>query len=264
MACHQPPVRWLHMIRSVLFVIWIYLTMAILAFAFLPGMLLSRRFAVWAVRCWMRNVRWSLRVIAGIETEIRCEENVRDGPLIWASKHQSMYDAFVPWFVLDHPAIIIKRELLWYPMFGWYAMRTDMIAINRSGGSKTLRAMVEASRKRMEQDKGRQLLIFPEGTRVAPGSPPQYKSGVYAMYNGLNVPVVPVANNIGLCWPAHGVRRRPGKAVIEILPPIPPGLEKKDFMDTLQNAIEPTCERLLDEGLAIQGRTRADLKPEPA
>lgn len=252
------------MIRSVLFVIWIYLTMAFLAFLFLPGMLVSRRFAVWAVKFWMKNVRWSLRVIARVETEIRGEENVPDGPLIWASKHQSMYDAFVPWFVLDHPAIIIKRELLWYPMFGWYAMRTDMIAIDRSGGSKTLRSMVEASRKRMEKDKGRQLLIFPEGTRVAPGSSPKYKSGVYAMYKGLDVPVVPVANNIGLCWPAHGVRRRPGKAVIEILPAIEPGLTKREFMEKLQNAIEPACEKLLDEGLALQGRSRADLKPEPA
>ncbi|MEO1476397.1 MAG: lysophospholipid acyltransferase family protein [Pseudomonadota bacterium] len=252
------------MLRSILFVIWIYATMAVLAFAFLPGMLLSRRFAVWSVKFWMRNVRWSLRVIAGIETEIRGVENIPEGPIIWASKHQSMYDAFVPWFVLPHPAIVIKRELLWYPMFGWYAMRTDMIAIKRSGGSKTLRAMVDASKKRMEKDKGRQLLIFPEGTRVAPGAPPQYKSGVFGMYHGLNVPVVPVANNIGLCWPAHGIRRRPGKVVVEILPPIAPGLAKTEFMDRLENTIEPACERLLDEGLALQGRTRADLKMEPA
>ncbi|MEO1406674.1 MAG: lysophospholipid acyltransferase family protein [Pseudomonadota bacterium] len=250
------------MIRSLLFVLWIYGTMVFLAFLFLPGMLLSRRFAVWAVRFWMKNARWSLRVIAGVETEIRGEEHVPEGPLIWASKHQSMYDAFVPWLVLDHPAIIIKRELLWYPVFGWYAFRTDMIAIDRSGGSKTLRAMVDASKKRMEEDKGRQLLIFPEGTRVAPGSPPQYKSGVYAMYKELDVPVVPVANNIGLCWPAHGIRRRPGKVVVEVLPPIAPGLNKQDFMDKLQNTIEPACDRLLDEGLAYQGRSRADLKTE--
>ncbi|MEM9670177.1 MAG: 1-acyl-sn-glycerol-3-phosphate acyltransferase [Pseudomonadota bacterium] len=252
------------MVRSILFVLYIYGSMAVLAFLFLPGMLLSRRFAVWSVRFWIRNVRWSLRVIAGVETEIRGAQNIPDGPLIWASKHQSMYDAFVPWLVLDHPAIVIKKELLWYPIFGWYAMRTDMIAIDRAGGSKTLRAMVEASKKRLFTDKGRQLLIFPEGTRVAPGAPPQYKSGVYGMYNALDVPVVPVANNIGLCWPAHGIRRRPGKVVVEILSPILPGLRKKEFMADLEGAIEPACDRLLEEGLAIQGRGRADLEVEPA
>ena len=245
------------MIRSILFITWIYGTMFVFAFAFLPGMLVSRRFAVWGVRFWIRNVRWSLRVIVGIETEIRGVENLPDGAIIWASKHQSMYDGFVPWLVLDHPAIIIKRELLWYPMFGWYAKRTDMIAINRGGGSKTLKAMVDASRQRM--DEGRQLLIFPEGTRQAPGAEPTYRPGVFALYTGLNVPVVPVANNIGLCWPARGIRRRPGKVVVEILPPIAPGLAKNEFMARLEGAIEPACERLLDEGLKIQGRTRADI-----
>ncbi len=246
------------MIRSVLFVIWIYLSMVLLAFACLPFIIFSRRVAVWAVRSWIKNTRLALRLICGIKTEIRGIEHLPEGAIIWASKHQSMYDAFVPWLVLDHPAIIIKKELLWYPVFGWYAWRTDMIAIDRAGGARTLRNMIEASRKRMAE--GRQLLIFPEGTRQLPGADPKYRPGVFGMYDELEVPVVPVATNIGLCWPRRGVRRRAGTVVIEILPPIETGMAKAPFMAKLETTIEPACERLLDEGLAVQGRTRADLK----
>jgi len=245
-------------LRSLLFIVWIYLTMAILAVICLPLIIFSQRVAVEAVRLWIKNARLSLRIFCGIKTEIRGVENIPEGKLIWASKHQSMYDAFVPWLVLDHPAIIIKKELLWYPFFGWYAWRTDMIGIDRAGGSKTLRNMIDGSRKRMEE--GRQLLIFPEGTRQAPGAPPKYRPGVFGLYHELDVPVVPVATNIGLCWPRRGILRRPGTVVIEILPVIQTGMEKKPFMDKLEAAIEPVCEKLLDEGLAVQGRTRADLK----
>ena len=244
-------------LRSLLFVVWIYLTMAIIAFVCLPFIIFSRRVAVEAVRFWIKSTRLSLRIFCGIKTEIRGVENIPDGPLIWASKHQSMYDAFVPWLVLDHPAIVIKKELLWYPVFGWYAWRTDMIAIDRAGGSKTLRNMINASRKRMTEN--RQLLIFPEGTRQAPGAPPKYRPGVFGMYHELDLPIVPVATNIGLCWPRRGFRRRSGTVVIDILPVIATGMQKKAFMEKLEGAIEPACERLLDEGLAIQGRTRADL-----
>ncbi len=246
------------MVRSIFFVLWIYLTMAILALVCLPFIVFSRRVAVEAVRFWIKSTRIALRVIVGIKTEIRGVENLPKGAIIWASKHQSMYDAFVPWLVLDHPAIVIKKELLWYPVFGWYAWRTDMIAINRAGGSKTLRNMIDASRKRM--DEGRQLLIFPEGTRQHPGAPPKYRPGVFGMYHDLDVPTVPVATNIGLCWPRKGLRRRPGTVVVEILPPIETGMQKDPFMDKLETVIETACESLLDEGLAIQGRTRADLE----
>lgn len=248
------------MIRSLIFVLWLYLSMVVVALVCLPFMLFSRRIAIEAVRFWIKNVRLALRLICGIRTEIRGLENIPDGPLIWASKHQSMYDAFVPWLVLDSPAIVIKKELLWYPVFGWYAWRTDMIAIDRAGGSKTLRNMINASRRHMQD--GRQLLIFPEGTRQNPGAPPKYRPGVFGMYHELDVPTVPVATNIGLCWPRRGLRRRPGTVVIEILPVIETGMTKKPFMQKLEGVIEPACERLLDEGLAIQGRTRADLKTD--
>ncbi|MEL6324172.1 MAG: lysophospholipid acyltransferase family protein [Pseudomonadota bacterium] len=245
------------MLRSILFVIWIYGTMVVLAFLCLPWMAVSRAGAREPVRFWIRGVRQALNLIIGAKTEYRGLENIPEGGLLIASKHQCMYDAFTPWLVLSDPAIIIKRELLWYPIFGWYAFRSDMIPIDRGGRSKTLKRMYEEARKRT--DKGRQVLIFPEGTRRAPGAPPAYKSGVYALYKDLGVPCVPVAHNAGLCWPAHGVRRRRGRMTFEYLPALPPGLSKEDFMQRLEAAIEPACERLLNEGLAAQGRARTDL-----
>lgn len=246
------------MIRSLLFVIWIYVMMVLVALVCLPFMLFSSRVAVEAVRFWIKCTRLALRVFCGIRTEIRGLEHIPDGPIIWASKHQSMYDAFVPWLVLDHPAIVIKKELLWYPVFGWYAWRSDMIAIDRAGGSKTLRNMIEAARIRMQGD--RQLLIFPEGTRQLPGAAPNYRAGVFGLYHELDVPVVPVATNVGLCWPRRGLRRWPGTVVVEVLPVIETGMAKAPFMTKLEGVIEPACERLLDEGLKVQGRTREDLK----
>ena len=118
--------------------------------------------------------------------------------------------------------------------------------------------MYAAARKRT--DAGRQVLIFPEGTRTKPGAPPAYKSGVFALYDGLEVPCLPIAHNAGLCWPAHGLRRYKGTITFECLPILPAGLAKKDFMEKLQAEIEPACERLLDEGLTTQGKTRADLE----
>ncbi len=246
------------MIRSIVFAGWIYLSMFLLALVTLPFFLFSRWIALETVRLWMKNVRFSLRWILGIETEIRGRENVPEGALLYASKHQTMYDAFFPFLILDDPAVIIKQELLWYPIFGWYAWRTDMIPIKRGGGAKTFETMYAEARKRT--DKGHQVLIFPEGTRKLPGAPPAYKKGVHGLYEGLGVPCMPVAHNAGLCWPRRGIRRRPGKIIVECLPVFPAGLGEAEFMAELEGAIEPACDRLLDEGLAIQGRTRADLK----
>ncbi len=245
------------LVRSLIFTTLAYITMILAAVLCSPALLVSRRLCVEAVRLWVRITRFNLRYITGIKTEFRGLEHLPDGPFIWASKHQSMYDALAPWLVLDHPAIIIKKELLWYPFFGWYAWRTDMISIDRSGGAKTLKNMIAASAKSMKGN--RQLMIFPEGTRQKPGAKPFYRPGIFGLYHALDLPVVPVATNNGLCWPARGIRRTPGTIVIEVLPPIETGLEKNAFMKRLETDIETASEALLEEGLAEQGRTRADI-----
>ncbi|WP_241764730.1 lysophospholipid acyltransferase family protein [Hyphomonas johnsonii] len=241
------------MLRSLLFVAYLYGAMALMGTLFIVTLVMPRRVIMAAIAMYARMIRFGMRVICGIETEFRGLENLPDGPFIYAGKHQCMFDIFVPFLVVPDPVIIMKQELLWYPFLGWNALKSDMIAIDRAGTTKTLRKMVAQAKVRAAQ--GRQVVIFPEGTRTAPGDAPDYHAaGVSALYRALDVPVVPVATNAGLCWPAHGIRRRRGRVVYEILPAIPAGLDRKTLMARLETATEAAVEELLQEGLAAQGR----------
>jgi 1-acyl-sn-glycerol-3-phosphate acyltransferase len=154
----------------------------------------------------------------------------------------------------------MKRELLWYPALGWYAMKTRMMAIDRAGGAKTMKRMLSLANRRVK-DEGRQMLIYPEGTRALPGAAPEYKpAGIRAFYKSLGVPLVPFATNSGLCWPAHGMVRRPGLVVYEVLPALPSDMNPKAMLTELETQLEAASDKLLEEGLAVQGRTRASLK----
>ncbi|WP_084399470.1 lysophospholipid acyltransferase family protein [Henriciella aquimarina] len=247
-------------LRSILFVIWLYGGMAVIGIAALPTMLLPRRFASAAIGLYAQYIRLGLWLLCGVRVKLRGREHIPDGPLLIAGKHQAMLDVFIPFILFRDPAVIMKRELLWYPALGWYALKTKMIAIDRAGTSKTLKMMIRQGKSCVED--GRQILIYPEGTRTKPGHPADYKSaGLSALYNALEVPVVPLATNSGLCWPARGLTRRPGLVVYEAQPPIPAGLPRKEFFAKLQAELEESSERLLDEGLAAQGRTREDLAP---
>ena len=235
------------MIRSYLFVIWAVGSMLVLGILFLPAIVFSRRWVIAGIRLWARGLRWGTRVFAGIETDIRGLEKLPSGPLIYASKHQCMYDTLLPFIILSDPAVILKKELLWYPVFGWYALRGGMIPIDRAGNVKTLKAMIRQARRRAEQ--GRQVIIYPEGTRRAPGAEGDYKIGVFALYKDLDVPCVPVATNAGLFWPGKGIRLKPGRVVVEVLDPLPTGLKRGDFMGRLETSIETACRPLYEEGL---------------
>ena len=245
-------------IRSLLFFLWLYGGMAVIGVACLPTLLLPRRFAIKAVAFFAEYVRLGLRLICGVRVELRGREHIPDGALLIAGKHQAMLDVFIPFILFSDAAVIMKRELLWYPALGWYALKTRMIPIDRAGTTKTLKAMLKEASVRAKN--GRQILIYPEGTRAAPGAPPEYKAaGVTALYNALNIPVVPLATNSGLCWPARGLTRKPGHVVYEVLPPIPADLNRKEMFARMSADLEAASERLLDEGLAAQGRTRDDL-----
>lgn len=246
-------------LRSFLFVIWLYGGMAVIGIGALPTMLLPRRFASKAIGLYAQYVRLGLRLICGVRVELRGRRYIPDGALLIAGKHQAMLDVFIPFILFRDPAVIMKRELLWYPALGWYALKTKMIAIDRGGTSKTLKDMLRQGKQAAED--GRQLLIYPEGTRTRPGAAPDYKSaGLTALYNTMNVPVLPVATNSGLCWKARGLTRRPGLIVYEVLPPIEAGLDRKAMFARLKAELEAASERLLDEGLEAQGRTRDDLQ----
>ena len=248
----------MRVVTSLLFVLWLYFWMALLGIIFLPALLLPRGVTVFGIRLYARIVGIGLRLICGASTEIRGRAYMPEGPVIYAGKHQCMYDVFIPFLVMRDPAIIMKKELLWYPVLGWYALKAAMIPIDRAGTTKTLKAMVTAAKA--QTDQYRQVVIFPEGTRKSPVAPPDYHTaGLSALAKAIEAPIVPVATNAGLCWPGRGFLRRPGKIIYQILPPIPAGLPRKEMMARLQAELEPATAALVEEGLAVQGRSLKDL-----
>lgn len=246
-------------IRSVIFVIWLYGWMAIIGILALPALLLPRKAMLVFIRAFARTTIFGLRWICGIHVEFRGMQHVPGGPVLIAGKHQAMLDVFLPFLIFRDPVLVMKRELLWYPVLGWYSLKMRMLAIDRDGGARTMKKMLAAAAERVTKE-GRQMLIYPEGTRSAPGAAPDYKpAGTRAFYKSLKVPLVPLATNAGLCWPARGILRRPGRIVYEVIPALPADLPPKAMLGELETALEAACDRLLDEGLKAQGRTRADL-----
>jgi 1-acyl-sn-glycerol-3-phosphate acyltransferase len=239
-------------LRSFLYAAWFYSSMGIFGLPALPFVLLSRRTAVSTIRMWAASQRFVLRWVCGIRTEFRGLENVPPGPSVVAMKHQSTYDTIAPFLFLKDPAFVLKRELLRMPVFGLYAQRAGMIAIDRGGGLKTMKLMLAAAK--VESDKGRQMVIFPEGTRQDVDAPTDLKAGAFAMYRELGAPCVPVALNTGLCWRGSDFLRRPGVVVFECLPPIEPGLEREEFTQRLRDALAPATARLVAEGRTHQSK----------
>ena len=160
-----------------------------------------------------------------------------------AAKHQGMLDVIAPFAFLDDACFVMKKELMPLPFFGWFAWKTKMIAVDRAAHAKALKDMVRQTRARLAE--GRQILIFPEGTRTTPGEPADYKPGVAAIYRDVDAPCWPVATNSGVHWPAHGFKRYPGTVVFEFLPPIPAGLKRAAFMAELESRIETASTALL-------------------
>jgi 1-acyl-sn-glycerol-3-phosphate acyltransferase len=214
--------------------------------ACLPLMMVERKWATLAVRLWCRCVLGLLRTLCGVKVEVRGLENLPDHGVLIAAKHQCMLDTMAPFNFLSAPSIVLKQELLSIPIYGWYAKQSGMIPIDRSGAAKTLRNLIRDVRQRY--DEGHQIIIFPEGTRQLPGAEPDYKPGIAALYKELNIPCTPIATNSGLHWPAKGLARYPGTVVFEILPPIPAGLKRAEFMRQMQDQIETASNRLMREG----------------
>ncbi len=231
-------------VRSLLFVAWLYLSMAIFALLLSPVLLFGSAASMGVIKGWARFVLFGLRVLCGVRVEVRGLEHRPDGPALIAGKHQGMLDVIAPFTFLDNPCFVMKKELMVLPFFGWFAARTNMIAVDRSAHAAALKGMVRQARER--RDQGRQVLIFPEGTRTAPGAAPDYKPGIAALYRDLDTPCVPMATNAGQHWPAHGFRRTPGTVVYEFLPPIPPGLKRAEFMARLETELEAASTALLD------------------
>jgi 1-acyl-sn-glycerol-3-phosphate acyltransferase len=243
------------LLRSTAFTLAFYVNIIVWMVFALPTLLLPRQALTSVVRTWARSNILLLKVIAGIRCEVRGRERIPPGGLIVACKHQSTWETFALFLVFSDPCFVLKRELTWLPLFGWLAMKAQMIPVNRGARSAAMKAMTMAGKR--EVDRGRQIVIFPEGTRRSPGAEPAYKFGVAFLYSELDVPCVPVALNSGLFWPRRQLVKRPGTVVVEILDPIPPGLERGAFLERLQHDVERASDRLLDEVELARKRQRA-------
>lgn len=231
--------------RSVVFVIWLYGLVVLIGLLGTPFMLVSRHAGMGVIRLWARLVLWGAKVICGLRVEFRGLEHRPKGAALIAGKHLSMLDTIAPFTVLDRTCYVLKKELTWLPFFGWYIWRTRMIPIRRKDAAKALKAMVADARDRLAD--GRQILIFPEGTRSEVGQDPDYKPGVAALYRDLEVPCHLLATNSGQFWPAHGIDRKAGTVVFEFLPPLPAGLKRAELMSEMKARLETASNMLVEE-----------------
>jgi 1-acyl-sn-glycerol-3-phosphate acyltransferase len=234
--------------RSLLFNTLFYLNLMVLMVVGLPTMLFGRRAIFALARLWGAISVWLLEAICGLRLEYRGIENIPPGALLIAAKHQSFLETFALLKYAPDFAIILKRQLTYVPLFGLYLIVSQQIAIDRGRGRQALNQISAAARSVFAA--GRQVFIYPEGTRRLPGAPPMYKQGAAALYAATEVPCLPVAVNTGLFWRRRGFLRRPGVAVIEFLPVIAPGLDRATFAKRLQASIETACDRLNAEAIA--------------
>ena len=230
-------------LRSLLFVGQMYAMMALLAVFFTPWAILDRRGAFAGVHTYCRWVRWTAAWMVGLRTEIRGKVPTEE--VLIASKHQSFLDIIMIVSVVPRPKFIMKASLKWAPILGWYALRIGCVPVDRGKRAEAVRQMVEGVATGA-QDPG-QLIIYPQGTRVAPDARKPYKIGTAVLYAETGQTCIPAATNVGHFWPRTGIRRKPGLAVVEFLDPIAPGLDQEGFMTRLEAEIEIASDRLLQE-----------------
>lgn len=231
--------------RSLSFNVAFWAWTALMAIALLPLLLAPPRTLMAGVRVWMRGVQDLLRTTIGLTYEVRGLDRLPAGPAILAAKHQSAWETMAFHLMVPDLVVALKRELLQLPFFGWFARRTGMIGIDRGQGARAVRSLVREAR--VAAARGERILIFPEGTRVAPGRRVSYLPGVSALYARLDLPVVPVALNSGLFWGRRSFIKRPGRIVVEFLPPLPAGLERRAFEALLAERLEAATARLMAE-----------------
>lgn len=229
-------------LRSLVFNIVFYAWATIAGIVLLPTLMLPSA-RVRDIGCWWSlTVMWLADKICGIRWEIRGQENIPPGRVIFASKHQSAWDTFLFPAVFGQPAAVAKAELRLLPFYGWYTSRAGTIWVDRSKGAAAIRSLLRGAREALAV--GRSIFIFPQGTRTLPGERRPYQPGVAALYSSLDLPVVPVALNSGQFWGRRAFRKQPGTIVVHCLPAIPPGLPREAFMARLEEAIEAETARL--------------------
>ena len=244
----SPPRRTLVALRSIVYFMVFYVVTAL--YVVLGSWLLfgPRSWAMKGLELHGRTCVWLLAIICGTKLEVRGHEHLPKGGCLVISKHQSAWDSFglVPLF--KDPAIVLKDELKWIPFYGWFCVKFEHILVKRQKASAALKSLISQARQRIGQ--GREVVIFPEGTRTVPGAPPDYKPGYVALYEALGVPAVPLALNSGLFWPRRSFMRYPGTIVVEFLPAIAPGLPRAEFKRRIEAPLEAATGRLIAEAAA--------------
>ncbi len=230
-------------ILSLIFIGQMYLAMLVIAILYLPYAILSRDGAAAACHAYCRWVRFTARVLVGLRSEVR--GTPPDGEVLIAAKHQSFFDILMIYGAVPRGKFIMKKELVWAPILGWYALRIGCVPVDRGKRGTAITKMMEDVKAGAARPG--QLIIYPQGTRVAPGVKAPYKIGTALLYSQLGQPCVPVAANVGVFWPRRGLLRKPGTAVVEFLPAIPPGLENAEFMARLEAEVEAASDRLMAE-----------------
>ncbi len=230
------------MVRSLIFTVVFYLNTAVFLVFGSPLLLAPRSWAMAGLRAHARITLWWMRIILGNRMEVRGLDRLPETAALIAAKHQSAWDTFALIPLFRDPAMIMKAELGYIPLYGWFSRKFEHIFVERGKAATALRQMIKEARQRAEQH--RDIVIFPEGTRRPPGAPPDYRSGVVALYEGLGRPCVPVALNSGVFWPRRSLRKRSGTIVVELQEPIPPGLTRAEFRRLLIERTETASERL--------------------
>lgn len=234
------PLQWL---LSLVFIVQMYLAMLVLGVVFLIPAMIDRRHAHTACRSFCVWVRLTLRLLCGLDTEVRGK--VPQTEVVVAAKHQSFLDIILIFGAVPRGKFIMKKELIWAPILGWYALRIGCVPVDRGKRGVAIARMMRDVKSGASLPG--QLIIYPQGTRVAPGVKKPYKVGTALLYRQLEQPCVPVATNVGVFWPKHGILRKPGMAVVEFLPPIEAGVAQDEFITRLETEIEEATDLLLAE-----------------
>lgn len=235
----QRVIMW---VRSLLFSVFFLLWTLVPAVLFVWVVLLPHKKVANVIRIWQSIATGSAKILAGIDYKVVGREHVPNGACIIAAKHQSAWETCLLHVLFGDPAIVLKKELTHIPVWGWFAKASGLIPIDRKGGAKSLAIMKKAASDAVKA--GRKIVIFPQGTRVKPGHKRSYKVGVAAMYQDLDIPVVPMALNSGLFWPKGSFLKKPGMITIEFLPAIPVGLSRSEMMRRLETQLEKASDRL--------------------
>lgn len=234
------PIRY---VLSLVFIVQMYLAMLVVGIVYLPYAIINRDGAAAAAHAYCSWVRISLRILCGTKTEIR--GTVPNGEVLIAPKHQSFLDIIMIYSALPRAKFIMKAELRYAPVLGYYALRMGCVPVNRGKRGAAISRMLSEVKSGLSRPG--QLVIYPQGTRVAPGEVRPYKTGTAALYNQIGQPCVPVGANVGLFWPKRGILRLPGTAIVEFLDPIPAGLSNQEFMAAIEQKVEASSNALMAE-----------------